>query len=960
MQKSKRSDSELVQMALEGNLEAFDAIVRRYQDAVYATALHRTGNFADAQDIAQEAFLAAYINLSKLRDPSKLASWLRTITLYTYNHWRRKHPDMEMLDAHGGSALVGYGPSRPDEIVEQQELRQRVLAGIASLPRHTGEVVTLYYIDGLSYQDIAEFLSLSTTTVKGRLQMGRKRLREELVGMMEGTLKQNRPDSRFSESVLEAIVQRARQARKDNAHDELLQACDEALEVMQRMEDTETKKRMGMDILCWRADELFHWLGKPEEAAASWEEAAQLAGELDMRDERARWLLMAGITHWHHGQHAAMKPYAQQAKAIYQQLDNLPNQAMCDALIDLCELLPTGWQRTEDPNREIKSGYAAYVFPLIRSSNALTWDWKERPPTPFPTHHLISIKLRRGWEARGIDMTFGRIVRPAKWMERPPHIGQTWDDEITTSDGEDLPVHTTVVSLTDTVVTPAGRFENCLRLESRIIEPEDADMSQQMKVFRRRERTGLRILWFAPGVGLVKAHYENENSKYALYQVTEYDVVEETNDHFPLHPGNGWSYQWYIDLWRLLFTERCRVAGCREDTWYLTSACYSDPLDEKAQCDYLERLHQLEHDSGNLRGEVWTLNALHNIHARLGDMDRATILWEEQESLCTVLEDQKLHYALLMCTDYEHHSYERIPACYEQAAAVARAVGDQRRESEAWTYLADAALRRRDYTRAADAAQKAVTILEEVDEGEALAVMIATLDVSRILLHAPDAGQNVGFWRIVLYQEGEELLLHNMGGVGSGGFSSGVDSTCEYRINPPSFDFLLGAPLLKEPYKVGVSWTDYGRERAVEQRIAATDAAVDVPAGVFERCLLVEAQIRCRVERKGSHDADMRSEMERGFQEGTIRVWFAQGHGMVQMDYHHRNGQRTLVQLTGQEIQESDESYFPLQPGNVWYYDWTNEKGEMLIHEMYRVLPKRGDCTYIAASAYAVHSDYAG
>ena len=224
-------------MVLEGNLEAFDAIVRRYQDAVYATALHRTGNFADAQDIAQEAFLAAYMNLSKLRDPSKLASWLRTITLYTYNHWLRKHPSMGMLDAHGGSpdAFVRCGSPRPDEIVEQQELRQRVLAAIASLPRHTGEVVTLYYIDGLSYQDIAEFLSLSTTTVKGRLQMGRKRLREELVGMMEETLKENRPDDRFSESVLEEIVGRARQARKDQAHEELLQACDEARDVMQRM-----------------------------------------------------------------------------------------------------------------------------------------------------------------------------------------------------------------------------------------------------------------------------------------------------------------------------------------------------------------------------------------------------------------------------------------------------------------------------------------------------------------------------------------------------------------------------------------------------------------------------------------------------------------------------------------------------------------------------------------------------
>ena len=122
----------------------------------------------------------------------------------------------------------------------------------------------------------------------------------------------------------------------------------------------------------------------------------------------------------------------------------------------------------------------------------------------------------------------------------------------------------------------------------------------------------------------------------------------------------------------------------------------------------------------------------------------------------------------------------------------------------------------------------------------------------------------------------------------------------------------------------------------------------------------MEVRIRCRVERKGSPDADTLNETKRGFTEGTLLAWFAQGHGIVQMDYRHRNGQRTLVQLTGDEMQGSDASYFPLQPCNVWHYDWTNERGEMLIHETCRVLAKRSERTYIAASAYAVHSDYAG
>ncbi len=956
MRQSAHSDSELVQMVLDGDLEAFDAIVRRYQDAVYATALHRAGNFADAQDIAQEVFLTAYINLPKLRDPSKLASWLRTITLYTYNHWRRKHPTMKMLDVNDAPSdpVVSYGSFQPDKAVERQELRQRVLAAIASLPKNMGEVVTLYYIDGLSYRDIAEFTSLSVTTVKGRLQMGRRYLREELTDMIDETLKQNRPDDRFSESLLEKIVQRARQAREDSAHDELLRACDEALEVMQHLEDTEPKKRMGMDILRWQAFELFRWLGKTEESAASWEEAAQLAGELDMKGKQAEWLLMVGITHWHNGQHAALKPYAQQAKAIYRKLDDLLGQGICDAIIDLCELLPSGWQRTEEWGRDIYSGYVAYVFPLIRSASALIWDWEEQPPTHWPRHYSISRKLRKGAYTSWKHLTIGRTAYPVKLIELPPKVGQAWEDKVTTPDEEVLLVQSTIASLTDVVVTPAGRFENCLRLESRIIEPEDADISDRLKVYNRRESTGLRILWFAQGIGLVKVHHEDENGHYFLHLLNDYTITEESSDYLPLHTGNSWNYQWYVDLefGRSMFTERCRVASCHEDTWYLTSASYSDPItDNKTLLDYFEGLHQLEKDSGNLRGEVWIVNSLHYIYANLGDEDKARTLWENQKSLCTELEDEKLRYALLMRMVYEDPFYERGKARYEQALAVAHELGDKHRESQVLGSFARSALKQKDYRLAADTAKKAITISEEVEDGEELAMEVATLDVSQRLLQAPDADQSVGTSTYMLYLEGGDFELKWSGGV------TALD--IKNRIWPPSFRFLAPNPLPKETCEAGVSWASNSYEKTVKQQIIAVDVRVEVPAGVFVHCLLTEGQISHRVERRGNQDADMRGERERGFEEGTIRVWFARGHGIVQMDYHHRNGQRTLVQMTGNEIRKGDDSYFPIKPGNIWYYDWTNEKGEMLIHEMYRVLTKRGERTYIAGSAYAVHSDYA-
>ncbi len=74
-------DGVLVQRVLAGETDDFRVLVQRYQDAVFGVALSKTGSFADAEDIAQEAFLAAYESLARLKDDSRFGSWLYGITL---------------------------------------------------------------------------------------------------------------------------------------------------------------------------------------------------------------------------------------------------------------------------------------------------------------------------------------------------------------------------------------------------------------------------------------------------------------------------------------------------------------------------------------------------------------------------------------------------------------------------------------------------------------------------------------------------------------------------------------------------------------------------------------------------------------------------------------------------------------------------------------------------------------
>ena len=157
-------DSELVAQTLNGNIQAFGQLVRKYQGAVYGLAYLYVRNFHDAQDLAQEAFLKAYENLTQLRNYERFASWLRQITVNLCNMWLRSKK--EVLSIEEVAHFIPAREMQPDEACEREELHDAVMTAIQSLPEHSRVVLTLYYMDGLSYQDIGNFLSVPVSTVK--------------------------------------------------------------------------------------------------------------------------------------------------------------------------------------------------------------------------------------------------------------------------------------------------------------------------------------------------------------------------------------------------------------------------------------------------------------------------------------------------------------------------------------------------------------------------------------------------------------------------------------------------------------------------------------------------------------------------------------------------------------------------------------------------------------------------
>lgn len=191
------NDAEIVRRVHEGDSEAYSQLLQRYGNAVYALAYSHLHNFEDARDVAQEAFVAAYLRLGQLREPAKFGAWLRQITVNQCHMWQRQKRDHEPLDVTLG---------KPHE-AEQVETRVLVHQALACLSASTRLTLTLFYMHSYSMHEIAEFLEVPVSTVKSRLRNARDRLKKELGEMetVKNTLQDATLPPAFAAKVMEVL-----------------------------------------------------------------------------------------------------------------------------------------------------------------------------------------------------------------------------------------------------------------------------------------------------------------------------------------------------------------------------------------------------------------------------------------------------------------------------------------------------------------------------------------------------------------------------------------------------------------------------------------------------------------------------------------------------------------------------------------------------------------------------------
>ena len=174
-------DSETVERVLSGEPEAFESLVRKYNRLGGAIAYAIVGDFHQAEDIVQEAFIKAFRALGTLRSPDRFKFWFaglvrsRALDLLRERRAHRVVPVAELPE--GG---VRPGEPSPEEVQIREEASHRIREAVDELPETDRLVVVLKHMEGLSYKEIAEVLDTTVSAVESRLFRARQVLKKKL------------------------------------------------------------------------------------------------------------------------------------------------------------------------------------------------------------------------------------------------------------------------------------------------------------------------------------------------------------------------------------------------------------------------------------------------------------------------------------------------------------------------------------------------------------------------------------------------------------------------------------------------------------------------------------------------------------------------------------------------------------------------------------------------------------
>ena len=203
-----KSEIELLKASLAGNAQAFGTVIDTYASLVCAITYSATGDVAQSEELAQEAFLRAWKSLGQLKDLGKFRPWLCRIARSTVQNWCRR----QRRDVAGQAGPLEAAADKPsDEIgpVEAAMTRAQetvVSQALAQIPENLREPLILFYREQQSTREVARQLGLSENAARQRISRGRSMLRVQVAAMVETTIARTKPSKAFKTAVIAALA----------------------------------------------------------------------------------------------------------------------------------------------------------------------------------------------------------------------------------------------------------------------------------------------------------------------------------------------------------------------------------------------------------------------------------------------------------------------------------------------------------------------------------------------------------------------------------------------------------------------------------------------------------------------------------------------------------------------------------------------------------------------------------
>jgi len=186
-------ESELVRRARRGDLQAYDDLVKRYQERIYATIYHMTSNHEDANDLAQESFIKAFQALKSFKGGSTFYTWLYRIAVnktinFLKQRKNRTHMSLNDIDfnaEHDPDLMALISDNTPRRAAGLTELQEKLNAALLKLSEPHRLVVILHDVQGQSHEEIAEVMDCNIGTVRSRLFYARQQMQSYLADYLK-------------------------------------------------------------------------------------------------------------------------------------------------------------------------------------------------------------------------------------------------------------------------------------------------------------------------------------------------------------------------------------------------------------------------------------------------------------------------------------------------------------------------------------------------------------------------------------------------------------------------------------------------------------------------------------------------------------------------------------------------------------------------------------------------------